>query len=449
MNGYGHFVPALFWSITYWFAIFAFLGVVSIAYARRGAEDSLARAHAPGARRALRAWCPPPRCFLLVAVGSGAWYFYNAHVLNEYLTAKDRRAHSGRLRTRLQEVRTAAAAQGHRGRRHRQHLSRAPLLRRHRPLHAAEQVRRSRSRRSTSPTQQQSVSNVQFDRPFHLVSQAPRNLYSIYALDQPLHPGEVITLTFTVGTPRPRLPRRQRAAEFAYNGTFFDSGYLPARSATTRISNSTTRAAAAKNISAALEEMAPRGDPVTRASTSSRANSDWITYHTVVSTSGDQIAIAPGYLQRDGSRMAATSYEYSMGSTHILDFFAYLSGRYTVRKEVYSGPNGPVNLEVYYDPAHTYDIDDMLASSRAGLDYYQAHFSPYQFTQYRIMEFPRYRSFAQSFPNTVPYSEGIGFIGRMVRQGRCRPYLLRHRARARPSVVGPPVDRRRRCKAPT
>ena len=58
----------------------------------------------------------------------------------------------------------------------------------------------------------------------------------------------------------------------------------------------------------------------------------------------------------------------------------------------------------------------MLASSRAGLDYFQAHFSPYQFAQYRILEFPRYRSFAQSFPNTVPYSEGIGFIGRMVRK---------------------------------
>ncbi|HXD49192.1 MAG TPA: M1 family aminopeptidase, partial [Gemmatimonadaceae bacterium] len=65
------------------------------------------------------------------------------------------------------------------------------------------------------------------------------------------------------------------------------------------------------------------------------------------------------------------------------------------------------------DPAHTYDVDDMLASARAGLDYYQSHFSPYQFSQFRIMEFPRYRSFAQSFPNTVPFSEAIGFIGRM------------------------------------
>jgi aminopeptidase N len=82
---------------------------------------------------------------------------------------------------------------------------------------------------------------------------------------------------------------------------------------------------------------------------------------------------------------------------------------------VHNGPNGPVNLEVYYDPAHSYDIDDMLASSRAGLDYFQANFSPYQFTQYRIMEFPRYRTFAQSFPNTVPFSEAIGFITRMTK----------------------------------
>jgi len=105
-----------------------------------------------------------------------------------------------------------------------------------------------------------------------------------------------------------------------------------------------------------------------------------------------------------------------MGGTHIQNFYAYLSARFTTRKETYSGPNGPVNLEVYYDPAHTFDIDDMLASSRAGLDYFQGHFSPYQFAQYRILEFPRYRGFAQSFPNTIPYSEGIGFIGRMARK---------------------------------
>jgi len=36
-----------------------------------------------------------------------------------------------------------------------------------------------------------------------------------------------------------------------------------------------------------------------------------------------------------------------MGTTHILDFFAYISADYQVRKETYHGPNGDVSLEVY------------------------------------------------------------------------------------------------------
>ena len=52
MNGYGHFAPALLWSIVYWTAIFAVLAVLSIALARRGAEDSW-RARLLQARRRL------------------------------------------------------------------------------------------------------------------------------------------------------------------------------------------------------------------------------------------------------------------------------------------------------------------------------------------------------------------------------------------------------------
>ena len=165
----------------------------------------------------------------------------------------------------------------------------------------------------------------------------------------------------------------------------------------------------------ALEDMAERGDPRASRINLFTANSDWITYHTVVSTSDDQIAIAPGYLLRSWQKDGRRYYEYSMGSTHILDFFAYMSARYTVRKEQYAGVSGPISLEVYYDPAHTFNIDEMLAGSRAGLEYFEKNFSPYQFNQYRVLEFPRYRTFAQSFPNTVPYSESIGFISRVLK----------------------------------
>jgi len=40
-------------------------------------------------------------------------------------------------------------------------------------------------------------------------------------------------------------------------------------------------------------------------------------------------------------------------------------------------------------------------------------FSPYQFRQARIIEFPSYAKFAQAFANTIPYSEDLGFLTKL------------------------------------
>jgi aminopeptidase N len=55
----------------------------------------------------------------------------------------------------------------------------------------------------------------------------------------------------------------------------------------------------------------------------------------------------------------------------------------------------------------------MIEASQASLAFYSKEFSPYQHRQLRILEFPRYAGFAQSFPNTIPYSEDIGFVARV------------------------------------
>jgi len=411
MNGYGHFVPALFWSIAYWFGICGALGVVSIALARRGAEDSLRARVRLALQRAPRL-APAALLFALIAVGAGSWYFYNAHVLNEYLDSKARRGIQADYERKfkqyenlLQPKVTAVDAT-------------IDIYPERRSFDGS--VRMTLENKTSQPIpqihitdQKQSVNHLQFDRPFHVVSSAPRNLYTIYALEQPLQPGETVTLTCNVGHQTRGFRDGNEPPEFAYNGTFFDSDYVPYVGYNTNIEVDDPRRRREEHLPA-LEEMAHRGDTVHSVNNVFfRGASDWVTYHTVVSTSADQVAVAPGYLQRKWQANGRNFFEYSMGSTHILDFFAYLSAHYQTRQEVYHGPGGDVSLEVYYDSAHPYDVDDMLASSRAGLDYYQRIYSPYQFSQYRIFEFPRYRTFAQSFPNTIPYSEGIGFIERV------------------------------------
>src|SRR4029453_16632021 len=61
-------------------------------------------------------------------------------------------------------------------------------------------------------------------------------------------------------------------------------------------------------------------------------------------------------------------------------------------------------------PTHDYNVARMVTATQKSLDYFETAFGPYQYRQFRILEFPRYAVFAQSFPNTIPFSEAIGFV---------------------------------------
>jgi ABC-2 type transport system permease protein len=416
MNGYGHFVPALFWSITYWLSITAVLAVISIALARRGSEDAwearlrLARQRAPRL-------VPTAAVFLLIAIGSGCWYYYNAHVLNEYLTAKDRRHIQAnyerdfkKYENFLQPKVIAVDANVNIYPERRSFDGTGHFVLQNKTTWPISQIHIT--------NQNQAVSKVQFNRSFHVVSSSARNLYTIYQLETPLAPGDKLDLNFKVGYTSRGFKDGNERPELANSGTFFDSGYFPTIGYDNNIELDDPRRRHEEKLPE--QEVLPhRGDPGGKVTNLFTPTSDWITYHTTVSTSDfdsegkPQIAISPGYLTREWHENGRHYFTYDMGDVKTLDFFAFISARYEVNRDVYNGVNNPIAIEVYHIPAHTFDVGDMIAASKAGLAYYEKNFSPFQFRQYRILEFPRYRTFAQSFPNTVPFSEGIGFIGRL------------------------------------
>ena len=132
---------------------------------------------------------------------------------------------------------------------------------------------------------------------------------------------------------------------------------------------------------------------------------EFIDFSATLSTSADQFAIAPGYLQKEWQQAGRNYYRYEMDSP-MLYFFSIMSAKLESKKTQHDG----IAIEVYYHASHHWNVDRMIESSKDSLDYFQAAFGPYQHKQLRIIEFPGYRSFAQSFANTVPYSENIGFI---------------------------------------
>jgi len=142
----------------------------------------------------------------------------------------------------------------------------------------------------------------------------------------------------------------------------------------------------------------------------------FIDFETTISTTKDQIAIAPGYLQEQWVEDSRAYFHYKMDAP-IANYYAFLSAEFEVAKEEYKG----VKIEVFHHASHGINMQRMVESIKASLDYYSESYGPYQHRQARIIEFPGYRSFAQSFANTIPFSERIGFFSDLRDTGAVDP----------------------------
>jgi len=98
------------------------------------------------------------------------------------------------------------------------------------------------------------------------------------------------------------------------------------------------------------------------------------------------------------------------------NIYSLVSARYAQKRDVWHGPAGDVAIEIDYHRGHEYDLDRMIAGVKDSLDYYTKNYGPYQHHIVRIIEFPRFSrggGFAESFPNTVPFNEAIGFTAKV------------------------------------
>ncbi len=253
------------------------------------------------------------------------------------------------------------------------------------------------------------VRALEFDRPVTLERFDERFQVRTYRLAEALAPGQALKLHFDLFFAGQGFQLNGRSSAIVENGTFLHSnsmlpqlGYLESY----ELVDDDTRK---EQGLGPKERMASIDDESALMNTYIASDSDWIDFAATVSTSADQIAIAPGYLVREWEEAGRRYFRYEMDSK-ILNFFSFLSARYEVRRDRWND----VAIEIYYHPGHEYNLDRMIDATKKSLEYYSENFSPYQHRQVRILEFPRYASFAQSFPNTIPYSESIGFIARVV-----------------------------------
>jgi ABC-2 type transport system permease protein len=235
-----------------------------------------------------------------------------------------------------------------------------------------------------------------------LVSDDKKFGYRIYRFDQPLAPGAHAVLAFSSQLWRRGFKAGSPATDVIENGTFannFDFAPVIGMNQNNLLSDRAKRRRQGlppELRPAKLEDMSATGK--------NYIGSDWTTSDITLTTDADQTPLAPGNRLSDVTSGARRTAHFVSGAP-ILNFFSIQSADYQVASRNHNG----LQLQVYYHKGHNWNVPKMLSAMGTALDYYRAHFGPYQFNYARIVEFPGYASFAQAFAGTMPYSESIGF----------------------------------------
>jgi aminopeptidase N len=407
MSGMSRFWVGQAWFQLYWSAFAVLLAVAAHAFWRRGPGGTL-RQRWPQARARLRGGAGVLALGAgLVFIGTGGFIYWNTNVLNPYLTQPE------------DEAMTAAAEKA--------------LL----PYETVPQPRiigvtldvQLFPREARAVTRGTYVLENRSGVPIgelHLVM--PRTLklermsfpgatlktehadwgYRIYTLAEPMLPGQRRELGFQTVLHERGFPNSGPLTRIVDNGTFLNNGEIAPAIGLTREMFLKDRSKRRKHglppdlRPPTLEDESGRGRQ------DLRHDSDWVTADVTVTTDADQTPVAPGYVVSDTTRDGRRTVRFKPDAP-LMHFFSIQSARYAIARDKL----GDIELAVYHHPGHEYNVARMLEAMKVSLQLFSEAFSPYQFRQARILEFPSYADFAQSFANTIPYSENIGFLSRL------------------------------------
>ncbi len=405
MNGFGPFVSSLVWFRIYWALLAVVLSLVVYAFYTRGKEYGFKHRWAEAGLRIRKNMAVTVVAAVLFLSCSG-FVYYNTMVLNKYDSIKERenisieyekqfKKYEGKPQPRFYKI-----------------DYKIDLLPQQRTLTAAI----SAWARNISA---QPISELYFTLPARgdsmdiVVANATETLrdkklkFRIVKLAQPLQPGDSVQINMSLRWQAKGFENEVRFRRLNDNGTFFDhSDILPVigYSRDQELDDKNKR----KKYKLPVRERMPKLDEsnlAKRSNTYISTDADWVSVNTVISTDTDQVAIAPGSLRKTWVANGRKYFNYALDKQS-LNFYSFLSARYQVARRQWNG----IDIEVYYDPVHSVNVPNMLNSVQKSLAYYTKNFGPYYHKQCRIIEFPRYENFAQAFPGTMPYSEGVGFI---------------------------------------
>jgi ABC-2 type transport system permease protein len=413
MNGYGHFLKPFVWFKIYWFAFSLMLFIVASLLRVRGTttrfKDRL---------KLIKQRLTPNTIILglvalLIFTSSGCYIFYNTNILNQYTTQATQHAHQASYEKVLKKF---------------EHLPQPKIVNVNLRVDLYPQERNyvvegyyiltNTDTVTVDEIHIQKLPNPQVEIEYLILEggatardEFASYSYMIYELDNPMQPGDSIKMSFKQ-TYTTKGFTESKNTHVVYNGTLFDNFHFPSigYKEDIELEDEATRKEFGLLPRA---RRAAINDPFAVLEGRAGGDGEEINFEIVISTDSSQTAIAPGYLSNSWVENDRNYFHYKMDKT-ISNFYSIASAEYEIKKDVWipasDSLGDPVQLEIYYHKGHEFNLDRMMKGMKKSLDYFSKNFSPYQYRQLRTVETPIYKNNAQSFPNIVPFSEGIGFI---------------------------------------
>lgn len=401
--GIAPYSSALTWFATYWGLAAVMIGIATIMLWQRGRERSMSQRF----KLAQPLWRGGVRIVSVVVVlmwiAVGSWVYWNTQVVNEYQTSWQSKNQQADYEKQYKELSTHAQP---RITDVRFDIDLYPEKRKM-SMHGIQTIVNDED----VPIEKIYVTTLEsFDTQVTIenatVGKVDERLnMTTYQLDPPMAPGSSRTMEFQVDYDPKGFENSVAVPQIVQNGTFFNNyiipqiGYFTANELSDHLDREEFQLGESSFVPLDPNNLEARRNHYLSNS------SDWVNVETVISTSADQIAVAPGSLRKKWQENGRNYFQYKLDHPS-LNFFSFVSARYKVQSRKWKD----VDVEVYYHPDHEWNVDLMLRSIRKSLEYYSEAFGPYKHKQARIIEFPRVDFFAQAFPGTMPYSEGVGFI---------------------------------------
>lgn len=404
MRGFGPSLGPWLWFKLYWAAWSGLLAVVARLLWVRSREGALRFRFQVAQRRFVGStpWLAGTAVVLILVFGG--FIFYNTNVLNQYLSAaekKERQAGYERRYERYEGIPQPEATH-------------ARLLIDIYPERRKAEILGSYSLINRTAVAIDSIhvaivpgvpTKTAFGRKATLLVADEDHGHRIYVLDRPLQRGDSLRLDFEV-TINPRGFRESGVdASVTSNGTFFmNTNWFPAigYQRPRELITPTDRRE---------HGLTPR--PLIAFLNDEEAYTDrgrGISLDVVMGTSGEQVAVAPGKLRRTWTELGRRYFHYSTQA--IGSEWSFFSANYAVHEAWWVDSNDPkkaVEIRIYHHPQHTAHLARMLRSMRASLDYYSRNFGPYQREYLSVVERPGNGTGLHADAGMITHGEGFTF----------------------------------------